>query len=226
MPTHTVWAVRPRYKYYRKKFNKTRSRAIQLCSVISPAGLAYHLPGWLSLSCRRCAVVAVVVILGRALLPRGVGPTPPPRVGFVVDPSPSLSSSSSLLLACRGWFQFAVVGFVGFDSLWVVSIRCRCHSFRFAAVGLESASLVSSRPSWFLHRLAPLSPCRLASPLSCRLAPPSPSRLALPLLLVIVLFPFLLVVLSSRLRRCVVSHPRHPSPGRPSSLLLRGLVWS
>jgi len=112
----------------------------------------------------------------------------------------------------------------GFDSLSLVLIRC--HSFRFTAVGLDSASLVSSRPGWFLRRLAPPSPCHLSSLSSCRLAPPSPSHLALPLLLVVVLFPFLFVVLSSRLRRCVVSHPCHPSSGRPSSLLLRGLIWS
>jgi hypothetical protein len=83
MPTHTVWALRLRYKYYTKKY---RSRAIQLCSVNPPAGLPYHSPAWLLLLCRRCAAVSVVVMSGRAPPPRGVGPIlPPPRVGFVID---------------------------------------------------------------------------------------------------------------------------------------------
>jgi len=78
-----VWALRPRYKYYTKKY---RSRAVWLCSVNPPAGLPYHSPAWLSLSCRRCAAVSVVVVSGRAPPPRGVGPIlPPPRVGFVID---------------------------------------------------------------------------------------------------------------------------------------------
>ena len=49
MPAHTVWALRPRYKYYARKFKKP-----WLCSVIPPAALTCHPPGWLSLSCRRC----------------------------------------------------------------------------------------------------------------------------------------------------------------------------
>jgi hypothetical protein len=69
----------------------------------------------------------------------------------------SLSSSRSLLLACRGWFGFAVVGLV-----WLSLVSFRCRWLRFAAVGLDSASLVSSRRGWFPRRLAPSPPCRLA----------------------------------------------------------------
>ena len=44
-------------------------------------------PGWLLLLCCHCAAVAILVVLGSASLPRGVGPTVPPHVGFIIDPS-------------------------------------------------------------------------------------------------------------------------------------------
>ena len=133
MPTHTMWALRSRYMYY----TKTRSRAIRLCSVILPAGLAYHPLRQLSLSCHRCAAVAAVIMLVHA---------PPPHV--------RPQSSSSLLTF--GWAArvFLVLGWVAtlllclFVLGWVATLLPRLFVLawvRFVNVG----------PHWLYHACRP-----------------------------------------------------------------------
>jgi len=109
-------------------------------------------------------------------------------------------------------------------------VLIRCRWFRFAAVGLDSPSLVSSGPGWFPRCLITPSPRRLAPPsprVACSPSPhiaPSlssrPSSIS-PLVLLIVSppphrpspstlvpSPFLIVVISSSLRRRIAPHRR------------------
>jgi len=110
----------------------------------------------------------------------------------------SLSSSWSLLIACRGWSRFAVVGF---DLLRLVLIRPRW--FRVAPVGflvVLSLRLLDVSPFHLLdvshlHLLAlPALPLLVSSP-PCRLDPPP-------------------------------SHPWSSSSSRPLLIALCPLLWS
>jgi len=148
-----------------------------------------------------CRVALLLMVLGRLflLLVLGWSSILPPR-------RTSLSSSSLLLFACLGWFQFTVISF---NSPSLVSICC-CW-FQFTVVGLDSPSLVLTHRRWF--------PCRLTPPSPSHFDCPPPTRLTLPPLLLMVSpphhcpplsslvpFRFLLVVVLSCLCNHVAPH--------------------
>ena len=199
--------ARSRYNYNTKKLKKPGAE-------LYGSAPLFHLPGWLSLSCRRCAAVAAAAImLGRATPSCGVGPHCSSswwvrhRSFLFVDPPCPLRDPSS-------------PAEVGLDSLSLVSIRCRW--FRFAAVGFDSPSLVSSGPGWFPRCLITPSPQRLTLPSPQRLAPPSPRVACSPSPRIVPSLPSRPSSISPLVLLIISPPPHRPSPSTlvPSPFLI------
>ena len=144
-----------------------------------PAGLAYHPPGSLPLSCHRCAAIAVVVM----------GSCAPPRIG------PHLSSSSCWVCPCLA-LRYCLIAL----SLHCLVLALPCPHVALSPCPPSSRHLALHHLVILPSVILPLCLLLIWPVLSLLISPPlsflvNILSLLFLLLLVIVLFPFLVIII-------------------------------